>query len=63
MEELKKCPFCGGEADVCVTPWDYENNKPANNHKYVVECKDCLAETDSYTTREEAIEAWERRVE
>ena len=49
-EELKDCPFCGGEAD--------------NRHEYIVECRnnactaDCSIVGDS---PEEAIKAWNTR--
>ena len=55
MTELKPCPFCGGEAHVVETihgktlPW--------------VRCKDCGMETPMLDTEEEAIEAWNRRVD
>ena len=50
MKELKKCPFCGGEAEI------------AGYKIFWVICKECTAETKSFDTREEAIEAWNRRV-
>ena len=46
MDKLKKCPFCGGEAEI-----------------FWVICKECTAETKDFDTKEEAIEAWNRRVE
>ena len=46
------CPFCGGEADVTLL----------GGHGFSVRCYECLAETDTYETREEAIAAWNRRV-
>lgn len=59
MEELKKCPFCGGEAKV-------EYFKSINNVEIVaaeVMCTKCRASSGTYRTKEEAIEAWNRRVE
>ena len=45
MEDLKKCPFCGGKAEI------------VGYKIFWVICKECTAETKSFDTREEAIEA------
>ena len=50
MEKLKKYPFCGGEAEI------------AGYKIFWAICKECTAETKGFDTREEAIEAWNRRV-
>ena len=51
MEELRKCPFCGGEATmagrVCA---------------YWIDCTKCHGESGLYSTVEDAIAAWNRRV-
>ena len=57
MEQLKKCPFCGGKAEMMngaalFAPDDYW-----------VRCKDCEAETDVYGTTVEAADAWNMRAE
>lgn len=52
MEELLRCPFCGGEATI----GDGENGR-----NYWVLCDKCHAETDFYCTKQEAIAAWNRR--
>ena len=50
MEELKKCPFCGGEAE--VRPF---------LHQYVIGCTQCSGAMMPFNTKEEVIEAWNTR--
>ncbi len=52
MEELRKCPFCGGEAI-----------EVRASESYWVRCSDCDAEIALCDSRSEAIAAWNRRVE
>lgn len=49
IEEIKKCPFCDGNAVVqgITVVW--------------VKCLECGAETTGFRDEEEAIEAWNRR--
>lgn len=54
MAELKKCPFCGGKAELYKS-FDYVN-------KYKVECAKCEMCSPNYNKSEEAIKAWNRRV-
>lgn len=49
--KLKKCPFCGGEAEVYL------------GDDWYVECKSCLANTTHYSFESEAIAAWNQRVD
>ena len=49
-KELKPCPFCGGEAEI------------VGYTIFWATCKECTAETKDFDTKEEAIEAWNRRV-
>ena len=64
--ELKPCPFCGGEACVCkISPRLY---RPSRNHEYTVVCYGCdlLFGFDEdyggeFDTEEQAIDAWNRR--
>ena len=58
--ELKPCPFCGGEADLehyTVGSWDDPEDR------YDVNCLSCLASIESKSTEAEAIEAWNRRAD
>ncbi|MCD8350069.1 MAG: Lar family restriction alleviation protein [Planctomycetaceae bacterium] len=50
-EELRPCPFCGGEADVEMVLNDYWN----------AYCVDCGATTTDIIDQNEAIAAWNRR--
>ena len=52
MEELKRCPFCGGEAI-----------EVRASESYWVRCSDCDAEIALCDSRSDAIAAWNRRVE
>lgn len=57
MNELKPCPFCGGEG--CVQ----EHVFSGYTSTFGVVCLDCCCETRQfYDSKEDAIEAWNRRV-
>lgn len=51
MNDLKPCPFCGGNAEMKTYT------------RFWVVRDDCLTESATYPTEEEAIEAWNRRAE
>ena len=53
-DNLKPCPRCGGEAFVVATTWQ------GGHESYWVTCLniDCDTRTNEYSTREEAIKAW-----
>lgn len=56
-EELKPCPFCGGEAKVIKIP--------RGDRKYVAICENdlCMASVGNFScTREDAVRKWNRRV-
>ena len=58
MAELRKCPFCGGEAEVVKA------HSNASEFPYVVVCKNdlCNASVGRFSaSREKAIEAWNTR--
>ena len=54
MTVIKHCPFCGCEAVAFVTHI---------NHYHGVSCMGCTARIYGYSTRELAVEAWNRRAE
>ena len=58
MDELKPCPFCGGEAQAYIMPCIGSSDRG-----YVVECDQCWAKTGYYELRDGAIAAWNRRAE
>lgn len=51
MDELKPCPFCGGEAEI------------RGDGYFWIQCKYCWAETTGSEDMAEAIEAWNRRAD
>ena len=55
MSELKKCPFCGGEADIESDISDY------GEMRFYVYCKKCIAEGGWGFSEKEAIELWNKR--
>ena len=62
MNELKPCPFCGGEAEI-------ESLKLGGWQEVIVSCPDCNIRTHEFTTdkdidlKAEMIERWNRRVD
>jgi len=61
MDELERCPFCGGEALLLETSESVWDLKP---HDFAVICRTCHAGTRRYfSTEAEAIEAWNRRAD
>lgn len=56
MEKLKPCPFCGGEAKVFGNYDDSDYHVNCTND----ECG-CYW-VNYYKTKEEAVEAWNRRI-
>ena len=59
MEQLKKCPFCGGEADVFKASdlGDFS----WNSDRFTVKCRSCFCGTGLYSDSERAIEMWNTR--
>ena len=56
MEELLKCPFCGGEAGMASESAVY-------SIMYFVMCRKCKGRSGYTPSVPEAIAAWNRRVE
>ena len=52
--KLKPCPFCGGKAIL---------SEDKRTDVYSVFCNECYTETSLQCTEQEAIEAWNRRVQ
>ena len=52
-DELKPCPFCGGEAEFLEDEFFCH---------YSVACTECGAGTDAYGVERDAIEAWNGRI-
>lgn len=56
--ELKKCPFCGGDALI----QEQRVNGDDRFRQFWIICSDCFSQTRSYLCSKMAIEAWNRRV-
>lgn len=56
MEQLKPCPFCGGNAILCIN-----TNKITEESVFYVYCKKCLSRTGRWHCRENAINIWNVR--
>lgn len=71
MEELKPCPFCGGEAEYYT--YEQEHNLYDSNtlgfletHKtteHCVGCEERLAMVGPFVTKKQAIKSWNTRAE
>lgn len=60
MDKLKPCPFCGGKAVMISEPIAHDRFLVAcKNRGDMCKCEPC---TNWFATREEAAEAWNRRV-
>ena len=70
MSELKPCPFCGGE-DIGLNKRTKENfvfcngefKRQTRSERYQIKCRSCPCGTYFAFYPEDAIEAWNRRVE
>lgn len=57
MEDLKNCPFCGGKAITRRRSPDH-----IMRNKYFICCSECKNKTGYYDSEEEAIKAWNKRI-
>ncbi len=57
MESLKKCPFCGGEAE---NDFGFTHD---NKTYFYVNCLQCGTETNHFETKAKASTAWETRAD
>ena len=62
MVELKRCPFCGGNAFIIVDH-DAVVDTQGRHWAYTAVCGKCCTTSGITYTPEEAIEAWNRRAE
>ena len=62
MAELKPCPFCGGKADVIQTKCLTNGCVLYHVYHSALKCPIYEIQTENMPTEEEAIEAWNRRV-
>ena len=51
-QKLKPCPFCGGKAETY----------PYYFNEWYIGCGECSCDLGVFDTKEEAIEAWNKRV-
>ena len=64
QNELKPCPFCGGEAEVVPHKVFSKALEAWKVDCYRVECKNCHASSYQFWgTEEQAVNAWNRRAD
>ena len=61
MEELKKCPFCGGNASKVYDP-DGTEQSDGIKWAYTVVCDRCCASAGLCWSEKQSIEAWNDRI-
>ena len=64
-EELKKCPFCGGEAEILGGPENWHptfSDPDSGGNPITVQCKHCNASIGYFYDYGEAREAWNKRI-
>lgn len=63
MDGLKECPFCGGVATVFYSIYRYEDTLETAQIEYRAHCCDCGARTSDFLDEQNAINAWNKRVD
>ena len=58
-EQLKPCPFCGSEGKVFFND---EACYHGGNGTYYIACAECTSRGKSGNDKQQAIEAWNRRI-
>lgn len=62
MNELKPCPFCGGEAETKMYLWGTNSQTGEPIWLYYVFCIKCNSMSDNvFQSKKDAINAWNRR--
>lgn len=56
-QQLRTCPFCGGIAKSRTANRDYDETF------YYIKCTRCSAESGAYEYREDAVNAWNVRID
>lgn len=63
-QKLRECPFCGGKAVVDKHSFYNDKTKGFTDRSFGVKCYECFAQSyQFYQTEENAINAWNRRVD
>jgi Lar family restriction alleviation protein len=63
MDKLLPCPFCGENGTIKTRYIGYGSIGLGGHDEYRVVCKGCRTSSDEYRTKEQAISAWNRRVD
>ena len=59
MEELKPCPFCGGEAELKLIPNYFTQGLSSNG--WAIECTRCHCTQTPHMSDHDAVEDWNER--
>lgn len=62
-EELKPCPFCGGEAEIISGSEFRDFVSEPIDELFFVKCSKCYVPTALFPSPQEARKAWNRRVD
>ena len=58
---LKRCPFCGGKAELRHVLSYYDQKRGKHLGCFVI-CSECLTSSDNYNNEENAVRHWNNRV-